>query len=78
MIIRPEKVFRRYDRCVQGGKLPSLKFLLNFFMLQSFNSNRSLARDYSEILSAIDDNRVMELDDQPLTMLSKIFTPRQS
>jgi DNA-binding sugar fermentation-stimulating protein len=76
MGVRPEKVVRRYERCVEQGKLASLKFLLNFRMFKCFNADRNLARKYSEILSAIDDDRVQELDDQPLALIDQVFTPK--
>jgi hypothetical protein len=76
MTIKPETVVKRYDRCIKQGNLPSLKFLLNFFMFKCFNGNRDLAKDYSEILSAIDDDRVQELDDKSLEVLGEVFVSK--
>jgi hypothetical protein len=76
MNIQPEKVVKRYEKCVQKGNLLSLKFLLNFFMFKCFNGNRELAQDYSDILSAIDEDSVQELDDGPLRTLGEVFVSR--
>ncbi len=67
MAIDPESVIQHYKQVVGDGQLPKLKAQITSSMTDNFQRNAALASEYSNLLSAIDNDYLSELDpDDPI------------